>query len=397
VIVVASVVGSATLASGVALALALRRLPTVRWQLAGLALVSVVLPLAAVLLSGLVMFHMGADVATLAVSAAAATAALAGAVVLARGLGRRLEELRTAALRLAAGELEARVPVGGAVEIDELARSFNTMARNLEQTFDARRELIAWASHDLRAPVSSLQAMLEAIEDGVVAPEHYLQSIQGQVRLLAVLIEDLFELACVDAGAVSLDLVVVDLAALAESVVARFDAEARQKGVGLEVQAHGADAPAPCAPDKVERVLSNLLANALRYTPTGGHVVVSVTTAAGAVLVSVEDSGVGIAAEAVDRVFEPFFRVDTARAPSAGSGLGLSIARSLIEAHGGRIWIERPANGGTRVCFALPSTTSSSPSGRLAGPPAAAGPVATAVPAGHPPRRRRGRAAPIGG
>lgn len=365
-IALALVVGGATLLAGVAGAFALRALPSVRLQLAGLAVVFVVLPLASVLLSGLVMFHMGADLAILAVSAAAAMAGLVGALVLERGIVRRLEHLRVASERLSSGQLDARVPSGGPAELSQLARTFNAMADNLEQTFDSRRELVAWASHDLRAPICSLQAMLEAIDDGVVEPEHYLKSLQGQVRLLSVLVEDLFELACIDAGAMTLDSEITDLGELARSVAHRYEAELRAKGLGLEVDVRGTSNTAACAPDKIERVVSNLVVNSLRYTPPGGRVVVSVTSAAGAVLVAVEDSGVGISPEAVTRVFEPFFRADAARTPSEGSGLGLAIAKGLIEAHGGRIWVERPVGGGTRVCFALPLVCEQPDTGRSA-------------------------------
>jgi two-component system sensor histidine kinase BaeS len=357
VITLGLVVGGATLLVGVVGAVALRALPSVRLQLAGLAVVFVVLPLASVLLSGLVMFHMGADLAILAVSAAAALGGLVGAFVLERGIVRRLDQLRIASERLSSGQLDARVPPGGPTELAHLAKAFNAMADNLEHTFDSRRELVAWASHDLRAPISSLQAMLEAIEDRVVEPEHYLQSLQGQVRLLSVLVDDLFELACIDAGAMTLDVEVTDLGELVRSVAHRHDAELRAKGLRLEVDVRGSANTAACAPDKIERVVSNLVVNSLRYTPAGGRVVVSVTSAAGASFITVEDSGVGIAPEAVARVFEPFYRADAARTPSDGSGLGLAIAKGLIEAHGGRIWVERPPGGGTRVCFALPSAS----------------------------------------
>jgi signal transduction histidine kinase len=348
------VVALATLLAGLLLAFALRRLPTVRLQLAGLALVAVALPLAAVLLSGMVMFHMGDALSVAVVSVAAAAGALVGALLLERNIVRRLERVRGASVALASGDLGARAPTGGPAELAELATSFNTMAGNVERIFDARRELVAWASHDLRAPVTSLQAMLEAIEDKVVAPEHYLGSLQSQVRLLGALVDDLFELACIDAGALTLELVVADLVELLTDTVGRHDAEARARSIELGLVVRDTPALARCAPGKVERVVTNLIDNALRYTPPGGRITVSVTAGAGSVLVSVEDTGVGIAPEVSDRVFEPFWRGDAARTPaSGGAGLGLAIARGLIEAQGGRIWAEPPVGGGTRVCFAL--------------------------------------------
>ena len=159
-------------------------LPSVRLQLAGFALLSVVLPLLAVLLSGWVMFHMGDDVKILAVAAASATAAVAAALVLASSIARRIDRLRSASPALAAGELGARAPEGGPRELAELGKSFNAMADSLESLFDARRELVAAASHDLRAPVASIAAMLEAIEDGLATPTEYLAPLQDQARRL---------------------------------------------------------------------------------------------------------------------------------------------------------------------------------------------------------------------
>src|SRR5262249_38708688 len=157
----ALVVAAGSLVSGLVLAYLLRRAPTVGIQLAGLALIAVCVPLAAVLLSGWVMFHMGADVKILAVAAGAATAAVVAGLLLGRALAASLRRVGSASHSLAAGDLSARAPVEGAREIAELAESFNAMAAGVEQLFDARRELVAWASHDLRAPIASLQAMLE--------------------------------------------------------------------------------------------------------------------------------------------------------------------------------------------------------------------------------------------
>jgi signal transduction histidine kinase len=242
------------------------------------------------------------------------------------------------------------------MELSDLGSSFNGMAAHLEEAFDARRELVAWASHDLRAPITSLQAMLEAIEDGIVEPRHYLNALQSQVRLLGALVDDLFELACIDSGAVSLDFDSVDVALLVDSCVHRFDAEARARGISLSAARRGGTTQSRCVPDKMERVLTNLITNSVRYTPAGGRITVSIAGGAGAVFVSVEDTGIGIAPDMAERVFEPFWRADQARnSASGGAGLGLAIARGLIEAQGGRIWAEPPPAGGTRITFVLPA------------------------------------------
>ncbi len=348
----ALIVAVGSLVSGLALALLLRRAPTVWLQLAGLALTAVCVPLVAVLLSGWVMFHMGADLKILAVAAGSATAAVFAALVLARSITGSLRRVGAASRGLAAGELSARAPTGGAREIAELAASFNAMAAGLEQLFDARRELVAWASHDLRAPIASLQAMLEAIEDGLASADDYLPTLREQVRTLSMLVDDLFELARIDAGVLRLELRRTPVAPLVDSALRLLRPEAEARGVALSAEVDAA-AEARLAPDKIERVLFNLLTNALRHTPSDGSVAVRVQRRNGDVLLRVEDSGEGLDGEAPARMFERFWRADRARSGS-GAGLGLAIARGLVEAHGGRIWAENRPQGGACVSFTLP-------------------------------------------
>ena len=349
----AAIVALATLAVGVAAALGLRLLPTLRLQLAGLALLAVVLPLAAVFLSGWAMFHMGDDVKILAVAAASASVALGAALLLARSISKRVERLRGASAALAAGDLTARAPEDGPAELVELAQSFNRTAEELARLFDARRELVAWASHDLRTPIASIQAMLEALEDGLVTPERYLPALHAQVRTLSTLVDDLFELARIDAGALTLELREAELASLVEETMRGLEPEASARHVRLETRIENG-ARARCEPEKVQRVLFNLVTNALRHTPSDGAIAVVVEPQPTQVRVSVEDSGEGLDAEAERRMFERFWRGDKARSGS-GAGLGLAIARGLVEAHGGRIWAERRSEGGARVSFTLPA------------------------------------------
>ena len=351
----ALIVTVATLATGVAVALLLRLLPTLRLQLVGFAFLAVVLPLAAVLLSGWVMFHMGDDFKILAVASASAAAAVIVALLLVRGLVQRIDGLRASSAALAAGDLSARAQEAGPAELADLARSFNEMAANLSKLFDARRELVAWASHDLRAPIASLQAMVEAAEDGLAEPERYFPVMHDQIRTLAGLVDDLFELARIDSGALTLELREAELAGLVESCVRGVEAEARMRGVRVENRVVNGTR-VRCEPDKVERVLYNLLTNALRHTPSDGSVAVLVRPGPTEVQVTVEDSGDGLTPEAAERMFERFWRGDRARS-TGGAGLGLAIARGLIEAHGGRIWAERPLAGGARVSFTLPLVT----------------------------------------
>jgi signal transduction histidine kinase len=337
-----------------AIALGLRALPTMRQQLAGLAVLAVCLPLVVVLTSGWVMFHMGDDVKILAVSAASASVALGAAFVLARSIERPIERLGTAAAELASGDLAARAPESGPAEIASLSRAFNEMGDALERIFDARRELVAWASHDLRTPLANMQAMLEALEDGLAEPDQYMPVLREQVRILSELVDDLFELARIEAGVIALELRELPLRSVVDTCIDGLEAEAAARGVHL-VARGGPTVTARFAPDKVERVLLNLLTNALHHTPTDGSVAVVIEPLADAVRVRVEDTGDGIDDEAAERMFERFWRGDRARS-TPGAGLGLAIARGLVEAHGGHIWAEPRAGGGTCVSFTLPAT-----------------------------------------
>lgn len=342
-----------TLGVGFALAIGLRALPTVRLQLMGLAALAVCLPLTVVLLSGWVMFHMGDDVKILAMLAASATVAMIGGLFLARSIAGSIDNVRDAAVALSHGDLTVRAPETGPNEVADMAASFNEMAANIEELFDARRELVAWASHDLRTPLANMQAMLEALEDGLAEPADYLPALGDQVRGLTLLVDDLFELARIDAGALTLELHASALEGVVAACLRGVAAEAVQRHVSL-----GSDvdptAVARFAPDKVERVLLNLLTNALRHTPSDGSVAVRVEPDRNTVRVTVEDTGEGLDDEAERRMFDRFWRSDPARS-QRGAGLGLAIARGLVEAHGGRIWAENRPGGGARVSFTLPA------------------------------------------
>ena len=328
---------------------------SVRAQLALLALVAVCVPLAAVLASGLVMLPLHELEKIFLVSASSAVFALVCALFLGHRLLRPLGHLRAASVRLARGELSARAPESGPRELQELSASFNEMAASIEQLFDARRELVAWASHDLRTPLASLKAMIETLEDDLAEPAEYLPAIRTQTEILSSLVEDLFELARIDAGALTLELRDAPLGELVSRCLGSLRAEARAREVELGSRVEAADPLVRMAPDKVERVLLNLLANAVRHSPPNGLVAVVVEPDTDHVVVAVEDSGNGLAPDAPERMFERFWREDESRTRSSGgAGLGLAIARGLVEAQGGRIWAENRKGGGARVAFTLP-------------------------------------------
>lgn len=347
-------IATATLAVGLVSVTLLRLLPSLRLQLVGLAVLSVCLPLISVLLSGWVAFHMGDDVKILAVSAASAAVAVVAGLVLTRSIVRSVDSLRAASSALAGGDLSVRASETGPTEVADLASAFNEMAGSIERLFDARRELVAWASHDLRTPLANMQAMLEALEDGLVESETTLPVLREQVAILSMLVDDLFELARIDAGALTLELEEAPLQGLVASCLRGVQTDAMRRGVDLDSQVDQ-DAVARFAPDKVERVLSNLLVNALRHTPSDGTIAIRVERRGTAeIQVTVEDTGEGLDAEASSRMFDRFWRGDRARS-TPGAGLGLAIARGLVEAHGGRIWAEGRPDGGARVSFTLPA------------------------------------------
>jgi signal transduction histidine kinase len=352
VILTAAVIAAATLSVGFLVAVSLRALPTLRLQIAGLAAFAVCVPLAVVLLSGWVMFHMGDDVKILAVSAASAAVSVLAGLWLGRTIVDSIDAVRDASQRLARGELSVRAPRAGPAEVDDLAASFNEMAANLEKLFDARRELVAWASHDLRTPLANIQAMLEALHDGLMAPNEALPLLEEQARALSAMVDDLFELAQIDAGALGLELEEAPIAGAVRTSLRGVEAEARLKGIHLDSSVDET-VVARFAPPELQRVLQNLLTNALRHTPADGSVAVHASANGDQVQVSIEDTGEGLDEVARDRMFERFWRGDGARS-ERGSGLGLAIAQALVEAQGGRIWAEDRPGGGARVSFTLP-------------------------------------------
>src|SRR5439155_20939537 len=212
----------------------------------------------------------------------------------------------------------------GVRELAELGSSFNQMAAGVEELFDARRQLVAWASHDLRTPLASINAMLEALEDGLVPLDRYLPPLRDRVRTLSQLVDDLFELARIDAGVLTVELTDARLDHVVAGCLRGFEAQARLAQVSLEARVGEALPAVRRAPDQVERVLLNLLTNALHHTPSDGAIAVMLDAGDHHVTISVEDTGSGLTPEAARRMFDRFWRSDPAR--TGGTGLGLAIA-----------------------------------------------------------------------
>ncbi len=306
-----------------------------------------------------------------------------------------IRQLTTAARAIAAGHLGHRVPVRSQDELGELSQAFNTMAESLARAKEQRRQMVADIAHELRTPLSIIQGNLEAMLDDVLPLDaRQVASVHEEALLLGRLVDDLRLLSLAEAGQLKLERTETDPGDLIHRVVERMRPQAQMKGVTLEVDLPSALPHLLIDTARINQVIGNLVSNALRYTPAGGRVSVSAsvsgrqgegetrrggdkethdsqvfTHAKGplvspCLLVTVQDTGAGIAPEDLPRVFDRFYRADRSRSrASGGSGLGLAIVKHLVEAHGGQVWVESPIFGrtgepgyGTRCSFSLPIT-----------------------------------------
>ena len=341
--------------------------PTLRWTLlAGYALSSV-LTFFNVWFSARMMFASEHDLLlSIVLLIFAGGMAMVLGYFLSTTITDRIHAVKGAAEQLSQGDLHTRVPVSGHDEVAALAESFNQMAAQLEAADKKQRELehmrtdlIAWVSHDLQTPLASIRAILEALADGVVdSPEavsRYLLTAQRDVRSLSVLIDDLFEMAQLDAGGLPLDLAESSLADLISDTLESFTELAARRSITISGHVDRHVDPVRMDTMRIGRVLNNLLSNALRYTPDGGRVEVMVQRTGLGVEVSVSDTGDGIRADDLPKVFDRFYRGEKSRSrTTGGSGLGLAISRGLVRAHGGDITVESSPGRGSRFTFTLP-------------------------------------------
>ena len=346
----------------------IHRSPRLSWTLLGGSALSSLLTFLNVFVTARLMFASEHDLllATVLLAFAAGIAMVLG-YFLSSAVTDKISTLTRAANIIAEGDLSVRVAADGSDEISQLAHTFNKMIERLEETnrkqreLDRlRRDLIAWIGHDLRTPLASMRAILEALADGVVTEpttvKRYLLTAQRDIQSLSTLIDDLFEMAQIDAGGMQLDKRTNSVVDLISDTLEGFSALAQEKGVYLSGQAASGVDPVRVDARQVGRVLSNLVGNAIRHTPTGGHIEVQASVRdAQTVLVEVCDSGEGIPPESVARVFEQFYRAEQSRnRATGGTGLGLAIAKSIIEAHGGYIGVESTPGQGARFYFTLP-------------------------------------------
>jgi signal transduction histidine kinase len=321
--------------------------------------------LIALVVVGKLMVVSDSDAVLLGVIVLAAGAIAVGvSKLVADGMLRDVEAIRDGLRAVGRGERDVRIETAVGDELGELAHEANAMIARLraeEAARDgseaARRNLVAAVSHDLRTPITSLRLLSAAVEDGLVdgeARRSYLQRMTIHIDALAALIDDLFELSRLEAGDIGWSLERVPLDELVGETVEAMRVQAEAKGVAVTAEIPPALVPVRANPEKVQRVLFNLIQNAIRHTPADGSVVVRAGQVADRVEVEVADDGDGIDPEEREHVFTAFYRggADAART-NGGAGLGLAVSRAIVEAHGGTIWLPE-ATVGTRVRFSLP-------------------------------------------
>jgi histidine kinase len=284
-------------------------------------------------------------------------------ILVSRRIVAPVREMMIASKHITEGNYSERVHVPGNQspdEMDELAQlgvSFNQMADKLEKTEAVRRQLIADVAHELRTPLTAIKGSMEGLIDNLLPaePTTY-QQIYREADRLQRLVDDLQDLSRVEAGAFDLQLCSTTIHNLVKTATAKLDYQYEEKGVQLKIDLPS-ELPAVTADeDRISQVLLNLVGNALQYTPPGGRVDIRASIQAKEILISVSDTGIGISAEHIPNLFTRFYRVDKSRTrASGGSGIGLTIAKHLVDAHGGRIWAESPGRDqGSTFFFTLP-------------------------------------------
>jgi signal transduction histidine kinase len=290
-------------------------------------------------------------------------AALAGtaiavvlAFVISRSIARPLQTVAQAAAAVAEGHYDQRIPISGPAEVRAVADAFNQMSAKVQAEQKAQQDFLANVSHDLKTPLTSIQGYSQAIIDGAASdPKSAAQIIYEESARLNRMVVELTDLARLQAGRLSMQMSAIDMGRLTAAIGQRLAIVAREKGVALRVEA----SPMPEVAgdgDRLAQVLTNLISNAIKYTPGGGAVTVRTCVRDGGVELSVQDTGVGIPPAELPRIFERFYQVDKARGPRRGTGLGLAIVHEIVQAHGGRITASSPGvNRGSTFTVWLPS------------------------------------------
>ena len=304
-------------------------------------------------------FRAGFNETLLYAIIASAIVAVAVSVFFSRGVVAPLRAMTDASQRIAAGHYDERVKINGGDELAQLGERFNQMAEKLEQVESMRRRLIGDVSHELRTPLTAIKGSMEGLMDGVLpATNETYEQIHAEADRLNRLVDDLQELSRVEAGSYHLDIKPVDVSSLVQTVAKRLSLQFESKRISLDLELAPGLTRVQADEDRAVQVLTNLVGNALQYTPENGKVIISVKQKNDEVQIAVKDSGIGIPPEHLAHIFDRFYRVDKSRSRQAGggSGIGLTIARALVEAVGGRIWVESEGEGqGSAFTFTLKS------------------------------------------
>jgi len=345
----------------------IQRSPRIKWTIIGSYALSSLLTFLNVWFTAQLMFASSHDLLlAIVLLLFAGSIAWAFAYFFSEALTTRLTNVCLAAEKISRGDLTARASTDGSDEVAELARTFNQMAAQLENAAkqqreleEMRRDLMAWVSHDLRTPLTSVRAMVEALADGVVddpaTTQRYLRTAKRDIAALSILIDDLFQMARIDAGGLKLNRAPTSLSDLISDTIESFSERAKQNGVAVNGSAAADVDAADIDAQLIARVIANLVDNAIRHTPSSGSVSVIATRSREGVTVEVRDTGEGLKSEDLPHLFDQFYRGEKSRSrATGGAGLGLAIAKGIIEAHGGKIGAENLERG-ARFFFTIPT------------------------------------------
>ena len=291
----------------------------------------------------------------------AAVIALLVGIFLSRTLTRPIRELTQATHAVSEGDLSQQVPVRSNDELGELAQAFNRMSSELSRSVNARKQMTADIAHELRTPLSLILGHAEAVHDGVLPPsQENFEIIREEAARLEHLVNDLRILSLADAGELSIAPQTIEPQRLLQEVAAIYQYQTQRKNITLDLEIASPLSSIEVDPGRMTQVLTNILDNALRHTPEGGKIILSAqdATADDQVELAIQDSGPGLKAEDLDRIFDRFYRTDSSRQRDGdipgGSGLGLAIARSIVQTHGGQLSAESESGKGLRVIIRLP-------------------------------------------
>jgi two-component system OmpR family sensor kinase len=286
----------------------------------------------------------------------AVAVALVIGLILTRQITRPVRALISGARHLTKGELSYRVTVKSRDEIGELADSFNIMASSLEKGEQSRRQLTADIAHELRTPLTVIEGTVDGIIDGVFQPDtEHLRSIKEQTALLTHLISDLRDISLAESGQLKLNLTSTDMVELVRRVVSNYEINALEKNVRIKLEEEPQISEIESDTVRMEQVISNLLVNAIRHTPSSGSISVTIKNDEDGLAISVADTGEGIAQDDLPHVFERFYRSGSSRSrKEGGTGLGLAIVKQMVEAHGGKVWVESKKGTGSIFSILLP-------------------------------------------